>query len=261
MKASAVTLLNASVHVAFHVVFLDAMFKFSVVGDSNVRRHLTSFSSRNNQMMSGAEVKICGSLSVFDETLRSISFSSTACILACLTNFLTSSSTDGPSSSAAVRVEPTLLEVRDIIWSFCQEQPDRQWFLSPPMYRTTPVWYMDGIAQILMKFSEVFRVDKPANLYLLPSFSSPSLESDGVHLDPFSGCQYVVSLFDQAVEAAQNSRKPVTALAALQQESIRSLEDRMVVLEQDHYRLNRSVETKSVVSSESSDFAENQRYF
>ena len=91
-------------------------------------------------MMSSAELKSCGSLSVFAETLRSIRPESTACIVSCITNFLTSHDGDGdgaPSSSASLRVEPILFDIRDVLLDFCQEQPERHWLLAPPMYHTT----------------------------------------------------------------------------------------------------------------------------
>ena len=123
----------------------------------------------------------------------------------------------------------------------------------------SPIWYRDGLAEIMLKFAEVFTSEKPPNLYLLPSFASPVLESDGVHLTPYSGIQFVLSLFDSAQDILRNLKKPVTSLIPAQQESIRSLEDRVSVIEQDHKRLNQTFISKSVVSSESADYAENIR--
>ena len=75
------------------------------------------------------------------------------------------------------------------------------------MYRTSPVWYLDGLAEILIKFSEVFSRDKPPNLFLIPSFNHTELESDGVHLLPYPGLQFVVHLFDQAKEALESTKR------------------------------------------------------
>ena len=119
--------------------------KFSLVGDSNLKRHLNSMSRSMRPSLSTAEVKLCGRFEVFAETLRGLRSDSTACVIASITNFLTSA--DGDSSSASVRVEPVLAEIKDILDSFCQEFADRYWFISPPMYRTTPVWYLDGLTR------------------------------------------------------------------------------------------------------------------
>ena len=234
--------------------------RFSLLGDSNVKRHLSPLNCRNQPAMSSAELKVCGRFEIFAETLRSIRSDSTGVILSCITNFLTSSDTDGESSSAAVRVEPLLLDLRETLLSFCQEQPDRSFFLAPPMYRTSPLWYLDGLPEVLLKFSEVFRAEKPPNLFLLPSFQPTELEADGVHLTPYAGFRFVVHLFDAASEALLKSKQLPAVAVVVQQESIRCLEDRVSVLEQDHKRLNRSVEYKSVINSESLDYAENQRF-
>ena len=58
------------------------------------------------------------------------------------------------------------------------------------MYHTSPVWYLDGLPEILLLFSRIFSVDKPPNLHLLPSFSFPDFEFDGIHLLPYPGLQF-----------------------------------------------------------------------
>ena len=75
------------------------------------------------------------------------------------------------------------------------------------MYRTNPIWYLDGLSAILVKFSDMFKVDKPPNLYLLPSFNFSDLEADGVHLLPYPGMQFVVHLFDAADEALKAQKR------------------------------------------------------
>ena len=96
---------------------------FTLIGDSNLRRHMSRQNCQGRTPMSSAEVKICGRIESFAETLRSMRSTSTVCVIACLTNFLTS--TEGASTSAAIRVQPTLIEFRDIILDFCSEQPER----------------------------------------------------------------------------------------------------------------------------------------
>ena len=231
---------------------------FSIIGDSNIKRHLNQMNRRVRPAMETAELKHCGRLDIFEESIRSLHQGTVNCILSCITNFLTM--TEGDSSSAAVRVEPVLTEVRELLTGFCQEFPERNWFLAPPMYRTSPVWYLDGLPEILVKFSKVFSEGKPGNLILMPSFPNPTLEADGVHLTPYSGFEFVVSLFDSADELLSNLRKTPTCLARQQTEAIRCLEDRMTYVEQDHKRLNKSVESKNAANAEAWDFDQNQRY-
>ena len=177
------------------------------MGDSNVRRNLNQLSRGDRPAISTCELLVCGHLDAFETTLRSIRVDSDSCIISCLTNFLASASLDGPFSSVLLRVDPVLDEVKEILLSFCQEQPERSWFLAPPMYRTSPVWYLGGLPEILVRFSEVFSIEKPPNLYLLPSFSFPEFESDGIHLLPYPGLKFVISLFDGAKEALESARR------------------------------------------------------
>ena len=217
---------------------------------------------RDRPLMCDAELKSCGSLAVLAEVLRSVRSESTGCIIACLTNFLVSPDSDaggGSSSSAGLRIEPVLQDIRGVVLDFCQEQPERSWFVAPPMYRTTPQWYLDGLSGVMLKFSQLMSKDKPKNLYLLPSFSSPALEQDGVHLTPYAGFEYVYNLFYSAADLLTTAKKPAAFVQTKHSESIRVLEDRVLVIEQDHKRLNQSVESKNAVSAEAADYTVNLR--
>ena len=95
----------------------------ALVGDSNTRRHMNPQNCRDRPPMASAQVKTCGKLEALSEVLRSLSSQVTICILACVTNFLTS--IEGASSSASVRVQPILFEFRDVLLDYCSEQPER----------------------------------------------------------------------------------------------------------------------------------------
>ena len=97
---------------------------FAIVGDSNVRPHMSSLNCRANPFMANAQVKTCGRLEVLRETLRSIRSDVTVIILACLTNFVTSSE-PASSSSPTLRVEPVIKDFREIVLDFCSEFPER----------------------------------------------------------------------------------------------------------------------------------------
>ena len=233
------------------------MMKFSIVGDSNVVRHMNQANCRSPEL-SEAEVKSCGKLVVLEETLRSIRAETTVILLSCLTNFITDCT--GSTESISLRIEPVLVQVRDILFSFCQEQPERHWLMAPPMYRTSPVWYVDGLSEVMIKFSEAMQDDPPRNFHLLPSFPSPNFEADGVHLSPYSGYQFILHLFDSAKKVMAQSKKPPSSLIPQQSESIRCLEDRVTVIEQDHQRLSKSCELKYAVQAEINEYHENLRY-
>ena len=136
----------------------------------------------------------------------------------------------------------------------------RYFVVSPPMYRTTPVWYLDGLSEVMMRFSTAFPpADRPRNLIIISSFPNPALESDGVHLNPYSGFEYVLHLFDRTEAAIASLSKSPESFVIENTESIRALENRVVVLEKDHQRLNKVVEDKTAVDAEVSDFMENKR--
>ena len=73
--------------------------------------------------MSGAQIKTCGKMEAFAETLRSIRSDTTACIVACLTNFITSA--EGSSTTVSLRVDPVIKEFHEVLLDFCQEMPER----------------------------------------------------------------------------------------------------------------------------------------
>jgi hypothetical protein len=178
------------------------------------------------------------------------------CVIACLTNFIANASGTG---SVHQLVDPILTTIQTVLQDVCQRDPARSFMISPPMYRTTPIWYRDGLPEILSSFSKALCEDRPKNLHLLPSFATPEYDQDGIHLTPYSGLEFVLDLFDQAEELLARLKLDPTTRCNLSAESTRVLEDRVMVLEQDHRRLNRFVEKKSAIDAELADFRENER--
>ena len=78
---------------------------FSVVGDSNIRNHVNRNSCRANPALKAAQTLSCGSLSIFVGVLEKVRSESTACIIACVTNFLTDA--EG-LPTVSLRVDPVL---------------------------------------------------------------------------------------------------------------------------------------------------------
>ena len=110
-----------------------------------------------------------------------------------------------------------------------------------------------------MKFSSIINADRPTNLLIMKSFSSPSLEDDGIHLLPYAGLEYVVHLFDCADDLVRGLSKSPESFVLAHAESIRSLEDRVVNLEQGHKKMKKFVEDGAAVTAELRDFDENKR--
>ena len=233
-----------------------AMAIFTLIGDSNVKRHMTPMNCRDRPLMTGSQVLQCGRLEVLAESIKQIRAESTICIFSCVNNFLTLS--DG-SSTVALRVEPIFQEFLDQLEALSAQRPELRCLVCPPMYRESPVWYRESLPQILTKFSEVFG-RRTADLLLMPSFPTPDLESDGVHLTAYSGLEFVLHLFDSSARLLDALDATVEQVSVQNTESSRLLEDRMVAIEQDHRRLNQAFETKTAEDAELMDFHLNVKF-
>ena len=227
---------------------------FSLIGDSNIKRHMNPTNCRD-PVMSGCQVLHCGRLAVLAESLKSIRAESNVVILACITNFVTRSEESG---SIANRVEPIFREFASVISAEASKYAGRYYLVSPPMYRKTPLWYRDGLSEVMARFPVSFK-ELPRNVLLMSSFNNPVLDPDGVHLSAYSGLEYVQHLFDDAVRVIEALSMSLTEATAANQEATRSLQDRVVVLEKDHDRLSHEFEAKVMEDSEYADFQTNLR--
>ena len=117
------------------------------------------------------------------------------------------------------------------------------------MYQSSPVWYREGLPEILTLFSQNFYQDRPANLHLLSSFPTPEYGKDGVHLTPYAGLEFLLHLIDGAQELLDGLEASPDVVVAKASEGARVLEDRMMALEQDHRRLNNVVESKTAADA------------
>ena len=228
---------------------------FTLLGDSNISRNKTSV--RANPVLKASQILNCGHLGIFKDSIDKVREESNVCIVSCLTNFLASS--EGPDS-VTQRIEPVLSEVREVLDAVCTENPQRFYLISPPMYRTSPVWYREGLPEVLTTFSQVMLQDRPANMLLLPSFPTPAYVEDGIHLTPYSGLEFMMHLFDSSDELLNSLGADPEVTVSKVSESSRLLEDRVMALEQDHRRLNRVVESRIALDSEIADSNENERF-
>ena len=230
---------------------------FTLLGDANVRRYINKTSVRANPEIRAAQVLSCGSIEIFKETLEKARPETDICIVSCLTSFLADS--DGPEV-VSQRIDPVLQDIREVLDEVCSSRSGVQFLLSPPMYQSSPVWYREGLPEILTSFSHVMCFEKPPNLHLLPSFPTPAYDSGGVNLTPYSGLEYMMHMFDSAGETLENLERHPDVKVAKTSEGTRVLEDGVMALEQDHRRLNRVVEGKMAIDAEECDYRENVSY-
>ena len=227
----------------------------TLIGDSNVKRHMNTNNCRNSAVMNGAQVVQCGRAALFGASLQSLRPESDTCIVSCITNFMTSAK---GSSAVALRVEPIIIDFLSKLTACAESRPEVKFLICPPMFREAPIWYREGLPEVLQKFSDLLK-NRPQNCHMMPSFPTPSFEDDGVHLTAYSGFEFVLHLFDSMTSVLSNLELDTSARTIVASESTRVLEDRVMVLEQDHRRLNRKFEFKSAVDAELSDFQENIR--
>ena len=228
---------------------------FSLIGDSNIRRHMNPTNCRDRPLMSGCQVIPCTKMSTLSESLKSIRAETTVCVLSCITNFLTSSTETGVVSH---RIVPILQDVLEAVNAASLASPGRSFLISPPMYRKTPLWYRDCMPEIMTKFSEVM-AGRRDGVHLMASFSSPDYDDDGVHLTPYSGLEFVLHLFDEATSVLDGIGSSISETTSKTSEVSRVLQDRVMALEQDHRRLNMAFECKSAEDAELFEFHENVR--
>lgn len=229
---------------------------FSIVGDSNVQRHMNPTNCQGRALMESAEVIPCTRMEAFRTSLTSVRAESNVCVVSCVTNFLTSSA---PCDTISLRVDPILKEFFEILSVECHKFPERQFLVSPPMYRRSPLWYRDGVAEVLSRFSSGYERMSDKNLVLLPSFATPTFESDGIHLNAYSGLQFVMHLFDSSVRLLSTLSSEPEIRESRAVESTRLLGDRVVALEQGLIRLSSSFDMKAAIDAELHDFRANER--
>ena len=227
---------------------------FSILGDSNVIRNMTPFNCRDRPAMKDAQCVPCGRLDLLAEALRQVRAESDVCLMSCVTNFLTGSGAG--EGSVSQRIGHPLSEFYRLVIQAATENEERVFLIAPPMYRMFPIWYRDGMPEILKRFSEAM-VKRGPNVHLLPSFATPAFESDGVHLTAYSGLEFVVHLFDSALSLMEAFSSRPEEVLTQNCETSRVLEDRMMALEQDHRRLNNVVENKTAEDAELSEMQEN----
>ena len=168
---------------------------FSVVGDGNIRRNMTTMNVASRASMGTAKIIDCLAIDNFSQALSSVSPDTTVVILQCLTSFLVACPDTGSVFST---VDPVFTEFATQVRDFCSSRTATSVMVSPPMYRMSPGWYRRHLPEIARQFSSVLSAESPRNLHLLQSPVFQDLSPDGIHLTPVSGLHFVLHLFDEA---------------------------------------------------------------
>ena len=95
----------------------------SVVGDSNVRRNMTSLNMSSRETIKSSEVIDCSNIASLDSALRSVRKESNLCIVACITDFLVVAGECGTILSA---IDPVLASFSQKLTSFCASRQSLQ---------------------------------------------------------------------------------------------------------------------------------------
>ena len=93
----------------------------------------------------------------------------------------------------------------------------------------------------------------------MPSFATPQFEADGTQLTAHSGLEFMLHLFDSAGAILDLLSLLLEIQVSLSHESTHCLEDRVVALEHDHCRLNKSFESKTASDTELAEYNKNQQ--
>jgi len=198
----------------------------------------------------------CTRMEVFRTCLSDVRVDCNVCVIACVSNFITSTAA---CDTISHRIDQTVKDFFGLLSAECVKYPNRKYFVSPPMYRRVPLWYRDGIAQVLNCFSTGYEAVPQKNLLLLPSFPTPSYESDGVHLTAYSGLEFVLHLFESTEKLIKTLEADSDVRESKALESNRLLGDRVVALEQGLLNLTSSLDIKSAIDAELHDFRANER--
>ena len=168
---------------------------YTVIGDSNVRRNMTTMNAASRESMSTAKIIDCIAIATLAQALRDVSADTTVLLIQCLTSFLVSCEDTG---SIFGTIDPILGEFNTLVRGFANSRQALHVLVAPPMYRQSPSWYRRHLPEVAHQFSSILTASKPKNLHLLSSSVVQDLCADGVHLTPISGLHYLLHLFDDA---------------------------------------------------------------
>ena len=96
---------------------------YSIVGDSNVRRNMTTLNVASRASMKAAQIVDCVQMSNLEAALQEVRAESEVLILASITEFLLGNGYTGTLSST---LDPVLTSLSAIVQRFCTTRPTLQ---------------------------------------------------------------------------------------------------------------------------------------
>ena len=94
---------------------------FSIIGDANVRRNMTSLNMASRESMLNAQVIDCVQMSSLDTSLQEVRAESSILIIASLTEFILN---NGDCGTILASIDPVLTTFVAKISNFCAYRPD-----------------------------------------------------------------------------------------------------------------------------------------
>jgi hypothetical protein len=182
----------------------------SIIGDSNVNRHLNQAKAANP---ADTYIRQSHLITAFNgQQLQSSLVSQNEhrkfVVIAALTNPIT--------SLVFLGGDQLIIDVRLLLQQLSSWiQQGRNYddgtnsniFILPPQFRRQPSWYRQYYTTIMAIFEESIR-SPGLNIWILPPFSDPEFEADGVHYTPASGMLYVQHLVHSAHSIIESTVKP-----------------------------------------------------
>jgi len=182
----------------------------SIVGDSNVNRHLnhakaahpSDHSLRQSHLITAFNAEqLLSSLTGQNEHRRFV-------VIAALTNPITNLVFIG-GDQLIIDVRLFLQQVSSWIQQGrnFDDGTNSSVFILPPQFRRYPSWYRQFYTNILAIFEDAFRAPSN-NVWILPPFMDPEFEADGIHYTPASGLLYVQHLVHSTHLILESPSKP-----------------------------------------------------
>jgi len=182
----------------------------SIVGDSNVNRHLDQAKAAhpNDYSICQSHIITAFNGSQLQSSLCSQNEHRKFVVVAALTNPITNFTFLGG--------DQLIIDVRLFLQQLCSwiqqgrsfgDGTNSNVFILPPQFRRHPSWYRQFYTTVMAIFEDAFRTPDP-NIWILPPFMDPEFEADGFHYTPASGLMYIQHLVHSTQSIIGSSVKP-----------------------------------------------------
>ena len=189
----------------------------SIIGDSNVNRHLDSAKSANPNLHCLRQSHLIPAFNAMqlETALLGQNEHRQVVVVAALTNPVTCTAFNGGDQL----IQDARLFFHQVL-SWIQQ--GRSFddgtncivLILPPQFSIQPHWYCQYYTCVLAVFEEVFRSPGP-QIWIMPPFIDPDFEEDRYHYTSESGQLYVQHLVNSAHQIIYSSLKPNATAQAL----------------------------------------------